>query len=156
MIPAGVALLLRINAAILFMSLCLGEVLVQFVANDATSFASAVSPTGNMSQTTIRLVLLLAPVVLTAIFMFHSVGSGAKALINILPAIAMGLLLALLVEPLLPHSMINTLQHSNVWHQFSQAQTVIVLGGALFSLLFLWTQRAGLGRSGHSHHAKHH
>jgi hypothetical protein len=156
LIPAAVAVLLRINAAVLFMSLCVGEVLVQYVASSAGTFQATVGGhSGSVSQSTLRLALLLAPPILTAIFMFHSVHGSAKLILNIFPAIGVGLLTALLVKPLLSASFQHTLEQSSLWHQFSKAQAVVVSVSALFSLLFLWLQRHGSSGSGH-HGAKHH
>lgn len=149
--PAALAVLLRINAAVLFMSLCVGEVLVQYVANDSSSFvATFAGHSSNVSSSTIRLALLLAPPILTAFFMFHSVHGGTKALLNIFPAIGVGLLTALLVKPLLSSAFQHTLERSSLWHQFSQAQTLVVSVSALLSLFFLWLQRNGSGEHGRS------
>src|SRR5271154_2825774 len=84
LVPVVLAMLLRINAAVLFMSLCVGEVLVQYVASDTGSFvATFAGHSSNISTSTIRLALLLVPPVLTAIFMFHSVHGGTKLIFNI-------------------------------------------------------------------------
>ena len=53
--PAILAFILRVNAAILFMSLCVGEVLVIFVSNNATSYLSPLSPSGHISFSSMRL-----------------------------------------------------------------------------------------------------
>jgi hypothetical protein len=151
LIPVAVAMLLRVNGAVLFMSLCVGEVLVQYVANDTGSFVTTFAGHGSgINSSTIRLALLLAPPILTSIFMFHSVRGGIKLIFNIFPAIGVGLLTALLVKPLLSQSFQHTLERSSLWHQFSQAQTLVVSISALFSLLFLWLQRHGSGERSHT------
>ena len=43
LVPAVLLMVLRINAALVFLSLCLGNVLVQFVAPDAHSFLTLFS-----------------------------------------------------------------------------------------------------------------
>lgn len=155
-------MVLRINAALVFLSLCLGDVLVQFVADDANSFmdvlqsshqidASAVVPTsGNL----VRLVLLLLPVVLTALFMIKTV-KGPKLLLNILPAAGVGLLGGLLVVPLLSPGLSNDIVSSPLWMQVSKAQNLIVGSSALICLLVLWLQRPKAG-GGSEKHSKHH
>jgi hypothetical protein len=152
--PVIVAVVLRVNAAFLFMSLCVGEVLVQYMSGDASSLFSTLSSSNSdqIASSTIKLVLLLIPPVLTTLFMFHSVRGGTKAIINILPAIGAGLLTALLVKPLLSPTFQHTLEHSSLWHQISQAQTLVVGVGALLSLLFLCLQR----QRPHEHGVKHH
>jgi hypothetical protein len=155
-LPIIITVIFRINGAVLFMSLCVGEVLVQYMAGDANSLITTISSIhGNqIANSTIRLILLLIPPVLTALFMFHSIPKGAKAILNVLPALGVGLLTALLVKPLLSSSYQRTLEHSNLWHQFSQAQALVVGTGAVLSLLFLWFQRQGSHEHGHS--SKHH
>jgi hypothetical protein len=152
LIPVVLTVIFRINGAVLFMSLCVGEVLVQFVAGDAHSLVTAISSAhGNqIADSTIRLILLLTPPVLTALFMFHSVPKGAKAILNILPAIGVGLLTALLVKPLLSSSYQHTLEQSKLWHQFSQAQALVVGASAILCILFLWLQHQKSHESLHS------
>jgi hypothetical protein len=153
LVPILVAVLLRVNAAILFMSLCVGELLVQNISSDTiTIVTSASASASNLSQSTIELCLLLLPVVLTVIFMLHSV-HGPKTILNILPALGFGLVTALLVEPLLSAGFQKTLQHSSAWHQVLQGQTLIITLGSLIALLFLWFQHRGNHKE-HGHHAK--
>lgn len=151
-VPIAVALLLRVNAAVLFMSLCVGAVLVQYMAGDANSFITTFANHGSqLSDSTIKLVLLLLPPVLTTIFMFHSL-HGPKAFFNIFPAVGTGLLTALLVKPLLSPGFQRTIEKSSLWNQFAQAQTLVVGVSAFLCLFFLWIGR----RSGHEGHKKHH
>ena len=154
--PALIAVFLRVNAAILFMSLCVGELLVQNVSSDTVMIlTSASEKASSVSQSTVELGLLLTPVILTMVFMFHSV-HGTKSVVNILPAIGFGLMSALLVKPLLSPSFQKTLEQASVWHQILQAQTFIVALSAILALLFLWMQGRSKGHSEHSHHSKRH
>ena len=154
--PALVAVLFRVNAAILFMSLCVGELLVQNVSSDTVMIlTSASAKTSSVSQSTVELALLLTPVILTVVFMFHSM-HGSKSILNIAPALGFGLMSALLVKPLLSHGFQKTLEHTNVWHQILQAQTFIVAISAVLALLFLWMQGRGGGHLNRGHHSKQH
>src|SRR3954466_10196044 len=89
-VPVLILMFLRVNAALVFLSLCLGNVLVQFVAPDASSFMalfSASIPAGvDTGNDTLKIVLLLFPVVLTAIFMIRTVKGFGRLLLNLLPA----------------------------------------------------------------------
>ena len=149
-LPMVVLLVLRINATLVFLSLCLGDVLTQFVANDAGSFASLFKSHTHGSQLTttpsgIKLALLLLPVVLTAVFMVHTV-RGSKQFLNILPAAGVGLLGALLGVPLLGGSATQVMQ-STAWQQLVRLQDLVVGLSALFCLLVLWLQRPKTGGS---------
>ncbi|HUA13267.1 MAG TPA: hypothetical protein VL989_02090 [Candidatus Sulfotelmatobacter sp.] len=157
-IPVVIILAFRINAAIVFLSLCLGDVLVQFVAPDAHQFLtlfSAEVPKGlDSGNGSIKILLLLLPVVLTAIFMVRTVSGYPKLLLNVLPAIGVGLLGTLLLTPLLPASASQSLIDTNLWQHLKDAQDIIVSTSALVCLLVLWLQRphAGLLRGKHKKH----
>lgn len=156
LVPIVIVTLFRINAAIIFMSLCVGYVFVQYIGNDATSLASLFSShTTQVSDSTIKILLLFLPAILTSIFMFHSV-RGSKIIFNLLPAAAVGLFTALLAEPLLSASMQRTLNESSIWHNFLQAQALIVGLSGLISLLFLWIQHRSTRHSEHGKKSKHH
>lgn len=139
-IPIILVWWLRVNAAMVFLSLCLGYVMVQFLGADVRAFAELFMPDSNVSTSVCKLVLLLAPAVLTAAFMMRSV-KGSRRLWNMLPAIAVGTFTALLVVPLLASETTRSIAHIALWQQFLRAQDLVVTAGAIISLLFLWMQR---------------
>lgn len=158
--PVALLLFLRVNATLVFLSLCLGNVLVEFVGPEAVSFVemfSANNPTDVPTDNdTISLILLLLPVVLTTIFMIKTVRGHLKLLLNALPAAGVGLLGALLVVPLLPPGLSNNIVDSSLWTQVQNGQTLIVGASALVCLLVLWMQRPKTGHDGkHGKKGKH-
>jgi hypothetical protein len=158
LLPVVVLMVLRINAALVFLSLCLGNVLVEYVAGDANSFTTLFSASHH-TQTLVnndggfKLILLLFPVVLTAIFMIRTM-KGSKLVLNVLPALGVGLLGGLLVVPLLSAGLAHNIIDSSLWAQAKRAQDIIVSASALSCLLVLWLQRPN--GSGHEKHGKHH
>lgn len=152
-------MLLRINATLVFLSLCLGDVLVQFVAPDAKSLLGMLSVksvnTSNLQGSTISLGLLLLPVILTTLFMIKTVKGKFKLTLNLLPAVGVGLLGALLVVPLLPPGLATNIVASSLWTQVQNAQNLIVGTSALVCLLVLWMQRPKTGGE-EKHGGKHH
>lgn len=146
-------MVLRVNATLVFLSLCLGDVLVQFVAPDANSFfqlfSAKIPDNLDNGNDTIKIILLLLPVVLTAIFMIRTVRGHGRLLLNILPAAGVGLLGALLVVPLLPPGLSHNIVHSSLWDQLLKAQNLIVGASALVCLLVLWLQRPKTGEGKH-------
>jgi hypothetical protein len=158
-IPVGLLLWLRVNATLVFLSLCLGNVLVQFVAKDTVDFltlhASQIpQQASTASNNDIKLVLLLLPVVLTFVFMIRTVRGQLKLILNVLPALGVGLLGALLVVPLLPTGLSHSVISSSLWAKATNVQDLIVGASALICLLVLWMQRPKTG--GHEDkHAKH-
>jgi len=138
--PVLVLMILRINATLVFLSLCLGYVLMQFLGADTQSFAETFMTHAAMSTNVMKLVLLLFPAVFTALFMIFTV-RGAKLIVNILPAVAVGCLTVLLVVPLLPPGTSHAITGLTLWQQAVRLQALIVGAGSLISLLFLWLQR---------------
>ena len=151
LVPVVVLVALRINAAMVFLSLCLGYVLVQFVANDADSLISFMAPDANsVSASSLKLAMLFTPVVLTAIIMFFSVHGRTRVALNTLPAAGASVLAFLLAVPLFTSGLHYAIQSLEVWKVVSNAQAMIVGVSAFISLLFLWAQRGSM-RSGERH-----
>lgn len=150
LVPVVLLLLLRVNAALVFLSLCLGDVLVQFTANDASSFLTTFSNSHTVTSVTtsnsnVKIALLLLPVVLTTVFMIRTVHGGTRLLLNALPAAGVGLLGALLIVPLMPPGSAHNIIDSSLWNQVQKAQVLIVGASALVCLLVLWLQRPKTG-----------
>jgi len=140
--PILAMVLLRVNAAMVFLSLCLGSVLVQTVAGQANDMIKLFLPSaGNVSASTVQLILLLAPAAATAVLTILSVHGRLKVLLNILPAAAASMLAVLLAAPLVPPELKQSFGAPEVWHVLSKSQALIVGVGAIMSLSFLWTQR---------------
>jgi hypothetical protein len=155
--PVVLLMLLRINATLVFLSLCLGNVLVQFVSPDVHDFLTLFSSKSTHSVTatdqTIKIALLLLPVVLTALFMIKTIRGNGKLFLNLLPAAGVGLLGALLIVPLLPGGVSHNLSSTTIWSETSKAQDLIVGTSALICLFVLWLQRP---KTGEDKHGKHH
>lgn len=140
--PALVFTVLRINAAMVFLSLCLGAVLVKYVGGEANSLITLFAPqAGSVSESSLQLVLLLAPAVATSVLMLFSVHGRIRVAFNALPAMAASMLGLLVAVPLLTPGLRYALQAEPLWRQFTRAQALVVGVGALVSLAFLWTQR---------------
>lgn len=158
LVPVLAVLLLRVNGAIAFMSLCLGSVLVAYTAGDVTSMLTSLAASNSSLSVAgqwVRLGLLVVPFLLTVLFTRGSV-KGAKGITNTLPALATGLLFALLAVPLLSSNLQRQIHSQPIWHQLSNAQTAIILGGALFSLVFLlFTHRRRSGNDEGKKKGKH-
>ncbi|HSX47588.1 MAG TPA: hypothetical protein VLF63_02330 [Patescibacteria group bacterium] len=154
-IPVILLMWLRVNAAIVFLSLCLGDVLVQFVAPDANQFLALFSahvPHGlDNGNDLIKILLLTLPVILTAIFMIRTIHGYPKLILNLLPALGVGLLGSLLITPLLPKGVSHSILTSSLWSHIKNAQALIVSGSAIICLLILWLQRPKTGHKKDKH-----
>jgi hypothetical protein len=158
LVPVVLMMVLRVNAALVFLSLCLGDVLVQFVANDTSEFLTlhanqVPQQAASAGSNTIKMVLLLLPVVLTTVFMIRTIRGPGRLLLNLLPAAGVGLLGGLLVVPLLPAGLSHNIVDSSLWPQIQRAQDLIVGASAVVCLLVLWLQRPKAG--GFRKHGKH-
>ncbi len=141
-LPVLLFLILRVNASFVFLSVCLGAVLVDHVSGDAEMIVGSFSPrTDSLSQTTIELLLLLVPAVVTSIIMAFSVRGKARVFLNLFPAAATSMLLVLLAVPMLPRGLAFNLMTQDAWRILSNAEALVIGAGALVSLFFLWTQR---------------
>jgi hypothetical protein len=156
LIPVVILMVLRINAALVFLSACLGDVLVQFVAPDAKQFLVLFSAHVNKHADTgdnfVKIALLLLPVILTAVFMIRTVHGKGKLVMNLLPALGVSLLLGLLITPLLPNNLSSHLLNTQLWHQLKDAQDLIVGMSSLLCLIALWYQRPHAGSKKSKHH----
>ena len=131
--PIAIIVFLRANATLVFLSLCLGDVLGQFVAsNSLTTILSSSHITASLHapDNNWRLVLLLLPVIITAALMFHTV-KGSRKILNMLPAIGVGLVGALLVVPVLPAATAQDAINNSLWSQLTNYQGIIVILSAL-------------------------
>lgn len=140
--PVVVLTALRVNAAIVFLSLCLGSVLVQFVGKDAALFTglfSSAHSTG--SSYAVPIGLLLLPAIFTILVMFHSVKGTVKLILNVLPAFAAGVIGLLLAEPLFSPGLRGTFAQTVLWHHIESLQAGVVIASTIVSLLFLWFLR---------------
>ncbi len=140
-VPVVLLLLLRVNAAIVFLSLCLGSVLVRFVDNDAQSFVNLFSGSAAARGYGVSIALLLLPAVFTTLVMIGTVRGTFRLMFNTLPALSVGLLVLLLAVPLFSPGLRGAIDNTSVWPHVQQAQVLVVGLGALISLLFLWLQR---------------
>ena len=140
-LPLVLSFVLRVNAGVIFLALCTGSVISEFVSGDASQLFNSIFPhSGNISNSVIELVLLLLPAALTIVFMRRSM-TGAKTLVNILPAVASGLLTALLAVPLLSPGTRYNIMGTQAWSILTQYQSLIIGAGAFVSLLVLWSTK---------------
>lgn len=157
LVPLLAIVLLRVNGAIAFMSLCLGSVLVSYTSSDVNDLVGSFAAKGTTNfHQWVQLALLAIPFLLAILFTRGSV-KGSKKYTNVLPAIASGLLFVLMSVPLLPKNVQNHIHAQQAWTQLSNLQTAVILGGALFSLVFiLFTHRTHHGdEEGKKKHGKH-
>jgi len=154
-LPVIVLTVLRINAAMVFLSLCLGQVLVMFVSQDAATTIGIINSRGTADIGYVSLGLLIVPAILTGFCMIGTVRKHYKLVFNALPALAVGGVGLLLVVPLLSPGLAGAIQSTVIWEQVKGLQTLVVGGSALVSLFFLWLQRPKSSHGGEEDKKKH-
>ncbi len=147
-IPIALGLLLRVSAMLVFLSLVVGQLFVQFLADDV-EFAIRAFVKGDAYS---ALVLLLAPVAITLLVARKSV-PASKLLINIPFLIMTGLTVAVLAIPLLPNHIEAQIYTTKTGNALRQTQDDIIGITGLLNLAFVWfTYRS----KSHGHHGKRH
>lgn len=150
-VPVVILMVLRVNAALVFLSACLGAVLLKYVGGDVADFMNMFMPSINVNYVNMAMVLL--PPVLTTVFMIKTV-DGMKLVFNLLPALGTGFLLALLIVPLMSDTLAGEIQATDFWEKSQQLQALVVGLSALVCLFFIWLQRPKPHKS--AKHSKHH
>lgn len=149
-VPTLALVVLRVNAAMVFLSLCAGAVLVQYVSPQANDFMKFITPHANdISNSTVALGLLLAPAIVTSVVTLLSISGRIRVMTNILPAVASSMLAVLLAFPLLPKHIAATFEKQQAWHILTKAEALVVGAGAIISLFFLWSQRRNFKQDKH-------
>lgn len=128
---------LRINAATVYLSLCLGFVLYFFDSHSAASAAHTLPVHIKTTSMTVNLVLLLGPALLAMLIQLHSL-HGNKKMLNLIPALFCGLFAALIVVPVLPASLMQGMASTSYWHTLIKYEGTIVGIGAAVALIFFW------------------
>lgn len=142
--PLALTFLLKSNAALGFLVLCTGFVLSTSVIGDLKNLLSQL----NLSTTssTIGILLLIVPLVLTLLLTRGSAGKGFKFWLQLATALCTGGLLALSVGPILGSSSQFDVTASSFWTSLQKTQSEVIGIGALISLLLIWF--GGRGRHG--------
>jgi len=154
-VPVLLLTVLRINAMLVFLSLCLGVTLTKFVGEEAGMTVGILTSYGNSNDGLVTIFLTFLPAILTAVFMIKSVRGkfNLKQILNFLIAIAVGALVASLAEPLLGAELRAGIETTAVWSYLQKLEVLVITLGAIFSLLYLWLQRP---RHHEEAHGKHH
>jgi hypothetical protein len=155
LIPVVLLSVLRVNAVMVYLGLCLGYVVSLFDDNnkEVTKLAATkvIHQLGGSND--IRLILLLLPPVIITLFMLKT-AKGGKYSINLLPSIAVGILAIITVVPLLPTSTAVTIMNSSLWQDVTKYEGALVAISAAVVVVLLITQHSKL--SPHSKSSKHH
>lgn len=134
--PAAITYLLKSDAALGFLTLCLGFVLSTSVIGDLKQLLSQADL--SVTESTLALILLVVPLVVTLLLVHSGKRRGIKLWLQLLVALAAGGLLALSVGPILSGSSQFDVSQSGFWGTLVNLQSVIIGAGAFLSLTLIW------------------
>jgi len=141
--PLALTFLLKSNAALGFLTLCASFVLITFASADIKNLTHDLSL--KLTGSTINLILLVLPLVLTLLLTRKSFTGPFKLALQSLAALCAGALLALVSIPLLNRSIRANFDNSWGWTNLQKIQTPIIVAGVVLSLLLVW-----IGKYSHS------
>lgn len=149
--PLVLGLFMRVSAPHLFFSVMAGELLARYFGDEAES---ALHTMFNMPQVTEygHLIVLIIPILLTAIFLRGTL-KHSKLLLHIFPLAITGLVFAAFALPLLPASMLVTVQSTELGAQLLNVNSTIIGVVIIVQLLGLWLLNRG-EKSGKKHKKK--
>jgi hypothetical protein len=145
--PLAITFLLKSNAALAFLALCAGFVLISFASADIGNLTKNLSIQVNSS--TLNLLLLIVPFALTLLLTPKAFSGRIRLVLQCVCALCAGGLLALVAIPLLSESVRLNFANSWGWNNLQKLQTPLISGGIALSLVLVW-----FGKSA-SHHKKH-
>ncbi len=144
--PVVLTFLLKSNAALSFLALCAGFVVICFAGADLKNLTGQLN--FKINSSTVNLIVLSVPLVLTLLLTRRTFSGGAARIFHLAVALCTGALLALLAVPLLGGSIRANFAHSNLWSDLRNIQSPAIGAGVFLSLIMVWSKniKKGPGR----------
>jgi hypothetical protein len=150
--PIVLILITKANAAIVFLALCAGFVLQTFIGDDALLLVQGlVNNYGPEFSQYVRLTVMWVPALLSLLFL-HSSVNGGKNLINLFPAVTVGIASVFLTVPLLPDATKSQIYGTSVWGQLAEFQAILIGGSVLVSMVIVLGGKRGHKKGKKKHH----
>lgn len=149
-VPVLLAMIFRVNAIYLFLSLVAGDVLVKFLSDDVSLAVAMINRSPHVPMIS-QLSLLLLPILLTIFFMRRSI-PAAKFVVYLLPLILTGLSVPVFALPLLTSGTQGAIFATPIGNALQNVQDLIVCTAAIMTLMLVWFSN----RQHHGKHGKHH
>jgi hypothetical protein len=136
--PLLLTFLLKSNAALSFLALCAGFVVISFAGSDLQNLTGQLN--FSIDSSLVNLFLLILPFVLTLLITRKSFSKKGGLVLHGLIALCAGALLALIGIPLLSESVRANFANSDLWTNLQKIQASIVGAGVFLSLVVLWAK----------------
>lgn len=138
LLPVVITFLLKSNAAVSFLALCGGFAVITLSGGDIQHLIGKTKIT-SLTSNDVSLILLLVPLLLTLLLTYKNVAGGSRRLLQLVPALCAGGLLAAVAAPMFSDSLNTNLSGSEFWKELENIQSYIVSAGLLVSLLLIWS-----------------
>ncbi|MDB5163659.1 MAG: hypothetical protein JWS12_276, partial [Candidatus Saccharibacteria bacterium] len=135
-VPLLLGLIFRVGTAQLFLSLLAGDVLQRYFKDEALKRLTPLVHNSAILQY-VGLVILVLPLVLTAVFMRHTL-SKSKTLLHLLPLIITGTIFAAFAVPLLPDSLRGQLASNAAGRMLNDSTNTIIGAMVGLQLVTMW------------------
>lgn len=129
-------LFLRANAAVCFLALCAGSVLVASSGDNMSLVASSLTSGMSSAAYVARIVLIAVPF-LACLYITRGQVSKALMPFSLIPAVCAALLAALLLTPLLPPELEVQVTATQTWELLMQYREPITGVGVVSSIILL-------------------
>jgi hypothetical protein len=136
-LPIILTFLLKSNPRLGFLSLCVGA-LLQFYAGSEVIKNLDDNSVNFASDSSVMIAIALAPYVLTLIFTRGSLKKLSKAIVQVIPIVATGLLMACIIVPYLASPLGSDISSLKIWVELDKYKGAVVAIGALTSLAGYW------------------
>ncbi len=151
LVPCLLAVMFRVNAVLLFVSVVGGNMLANAFAQDAALILQGVFGSGD-SEVAARVILQFLPVVMMLLFARRTAGKSS-AIIHLVPTVFVCALLLTFALEIVPASLTNDFSNTSSGQQFAQARNVIIGAAVVSQLLLIWST---FRPEHHRRHKKHH
>ena len=138
LLPAVLTLILKSNAAVSFLALCGGFAVITLSGSDIEHLIGKTKIT-SLTSNDVSLILLIVPLLLTLLLTYKAAPGNKQRLLQAIPALCAGGLLAAVAAPMFSDSLNTNLPDSQFWKELQNAQSYIVGAGLLASLLLIWS-----------------
>lgn len=146
-LPLGLGLFFRVSASALFFSVMAGDLIGRYFHHEAEAFGRSTFKS-NTAADYAEALLILMPVLLTAIFMHGSISRG-KTLLHIVPLAITGLVLAAFVLPILPYEIQQQVMTVPLGKQLLDTHNMIIGVIVFLQLISLWLLNKAPGEPHH-------
>lgn len=150
-VPFLLALILRVNAIYLFLSLMVGDIFVRYLSDDVALAVAAFVRNFNADYA-VNLALLAAPFLLTLFILRKSVPKS-KVLLNFVPLLLVSAVFVTLALPLLPGALQNDIIQTPAGDILKNSQDLTMSISAVVILVLVWMNARS---KDHAKHGKHH